>query len=74
MTALQQTFGRWTLSLLWLITALVSVATAQDIGLVILQQGGVADALAPWLLYGGSIVDALLGLWLLLPWAQPLCF
>ena len=74
MTALQQTFGRWTLSLLWLITALVSVATAQDIGLVILQQGGVADALAPWLLYGGSVVDALLGLWLLLPWAQRLCF
>ena len=74
MTALQNKLGRWALSLLWLVTVAVSVATAQEIGLVILRQGGVSDALAPWLLYGGSVVDALLGIWLLLPVAQRLCF
>ncbi len=74
MTTLQHQLGCWALSLLWLVTAVVSVVTAQEIGFVILRQGGVPDQLAPWLLYGGSGVDALLGIWILLPVAQRCCF
>lgn len=58
---------RLALAALWLGSALASVSLAGgQNGFDLLAQAGIADPLAPWLLYGGAAADALVGLLCLL--------
>jgi hypothetical protein len=57
--------ARFSLAFLWLFTAFTSAFFAREEGFEILARGGVTGLLAEISLYSGSILDALIGIWLL---------
>ena len=57
--------ARISLSFLWLFTAVTSVLFAREEGFEILARGGIIGLYAEFSLYSGSILDALIGVWLL---------
>ena len=65
MTSQQQRVTRWSLSFLWIVTAVVSVTLGRDIGFDVLARINLhADAAALTIL-AGSLLDLIIGLWLL---------
>ncbi len=57
-----------TLAALWLWTALCSGVWAVDSGLALLAKAGISPSWQPWLVYGGALLDGVLGLLMLLRW------
>lgn len=57
-----------TLAAMWLWTALCSGVWAVDSGLSLLAKAGVSPWLQPWLVYGGALLDGLMGILMLLRW------
>jgi membrane glycosyltransferase len=66
--------ARLSLAFLWLFTALASAFFALDIGYDVLAQGGITGNLASACIYAGSLVDAIIGLWLLTNRQLRLCY
>lgn len=58
--------ARWSLSFLWIFTGLTSVYFSPDIGYQVLLKAGITGVVADTLVYSGSALDVLIGLWLLL--------
>ncbi len=58
-------WGRLSLAFLWIFTGLTSSFFAPDIGYQVLAEAGIIGGLAKLLVYGGSLVDIALGIWLL---------
>lgn len=58
--------ARLSLSFLWIFTAITSAFFAREEGFEILARGGLSGPLAEISLYSGSILDALIGIWLLI--------
>jgi hypothetical protein len=56
---------RFSLAFLWLFTALTSVFFAREEGFEILARGGISGVLAEVSIYSGSLLDAIIGIWLL---------
>lgn len=73
MTSLQRSIARWSLAILWLATALISAFISPEVGFSILAHGGIERESAEVMLYGGSLLDALLGIWLVTGWQLRLC-
>ena len=59
---------RRSLVLVWFVTAFASAWEAHGRSAALLQQAGVADALAQWMLWGGVALDVAVGLLL---WLAP---
>ncbi len=66
--------ARISLSLLWIFTGFTSAFIAKDIGYEILARGGITGALAEVSILSGSILDVVIGLWLLLGWKLTACY
>lgn len=68
-----QTFARYSLAFLWLSTALTSLFGAPEIGYRILAQAGIHGVLAELCVWGGGLLDMILGLWVLSGLRPQLC-
>ena len=66
--------ARLSLSLLWITTSVASLFFAKDIGLEVLANGGITGFAADWMILLGSLVDAVIGIWLLLDWRMRACY
>ena len=56
---------RWSLSFLWIFTALTSLVWGRDIGYEILSHQHIAGVLADACIIAGSFIDVVFGIWLL---------
>lgn len=65
MTDQQQLLTRLSLSFLWIFTGINSTFFGIDAGYDVLSKGGITGGLASSLIYLGSGVDILIGIWLL---------
>lgn len=66
--------ARGSLAFLWIFTGLASVLFQPQFGYDLLAQAGITGLAAGLCVWGGAILDILLGLWLLTPWRRPLCY
>jgi hypothetical protein len=66
--------ARYALAFVWLATAAVSLGSGRQIGYAILAEAGIEGAWADLCVYGGAILDLLLGIWTLLGVAQLACW
>ena len=66
--------ARLSLSFLWVFTGIVSEFFAQDIGYRVLANGGVTGTLADLSILSGSLLDIMIGVWLLIGKKLPLCY
>lgn len=73
MTPRQQLLTRLSLSFLWLMTAAVSLTVGKDVGFQVLASANLHGDLAWFTILAGSLLDLLIGLWLLSGRAQRLC-
>lgn len=73
MTPQQQLLTRLSLSFLWLMTAAVSVTVGKEVGFQVLANADLHGDLAWFAILAGSVLDLLIGLWLLSGRAQRLC-
>ncbi len=60
--------ARLSLGFLWIFTAISSSFFAKDIAYKVLANGGITGPLAEFSILSGSILDAVIGIWLLLGW------
>lgn len=58
-------YAKYSLAFLWISTGVISAFISPDIGFEILGHAGINGVLAKFFVYGGSLVDALLGIWIL---------
>lgn len=65
--------SQWSLSFLWIFTGITSIFLKPDLGFAILNQAGIVGNKANFLLYGGGILDILIGIWLLSTWRMKAC-
>lgn len=65
---------RLSLAFLWFFTAITSAFFALDIGYEVLIQGGITGVFAGFCIYSGSILDAVIGLWLLVGKKLKVCY
>lgn len=73
MNRLEQLLARLSLTLLWLLTAIVSLTAGKPIGVEVLLGAGVAQPMVDPLIWAGSLLDLAIGLWLLSGRALRLC-
>lgn len=67
-------FARMALAFLWIFTGLTSLFFAPETGYTILAQAEITGFTADFLVYGGSLVDIGLGIWIVSGrWHQPCC-
>ncbi|PXF31465.1 hypothetical protein WH50_09725 [Pokkaliibacter plantistimulans] len=66
--------GRASLILLWLFTGVTSTWLAPQLGMAVLQQAGLNDQQSLHLIWLGSGVDVLMGLWLMSGWQRRWCY
>jgi CBS-domain-containing membrane protein len=63
----ERQLARWSLVLVWLWTAIVSIWEAHGQSAALLQGVTALPAWAyPWLIWGGALTDAFIGLWMAL--------
>ena len=67
-------YAKLSLSFLWIFTGLTSLFFGREIGYDVLASGGIKGLLADIFLFSGSLLDALLGIWLLAGWKAKLCY
>ena len=65
---------RLSLSFLWILTGLTSALFSPETGFHILAGAGIEGTLADICVYGGSLLDISIGIWLLTPFKQQLCY
>jgi hypothetical protein len=65
---------RLSLSFLWLFTAVTSFWWGRQIGYDVLAQQHIQGELADWCIDAGSILDALIGIWLLTAYKLKWCY
>lgn len=65
---------RFSLSLLWVFTALTSVFWGSAIGYDVLSRQGINGVFADICVYAGSFADMFFGVWLLLNYRLELCY
>ena len=65
---------RLSLSFLWLFTAATSFWWARSIGYDVLAEQHIQGELADWCINAGSILDALIGIWLLSVYKLKWCY
>ncbi len=58
-------FAKLSLSFLWIFTGITSIYFSPEIGYEILAQGGITGLPAKILLISGSVMDVVLGIWIL---------
>jgi hypothetical protein len=75
MTAQHQLLARLSLAGLWIFTGITSVFIAPEIGYEVLASAGITGQTAASLIYLGSGLDILIGLWVLSGWQlKPCCW
>ena len=75
MAAQHQLLARLSLAGLWIFTGVTSVFIAPDIGYEVLASAGIKGEAATSLIYMGSGLDVLIGLWVLTGWQlKPCCW
>ncbi len=65
MNTINQRLALFSLSILWIFTGITSFYFSPEIGYEILEKAGIKDFTAELLLVSGSILDILIGFWLL---------
>jgi hypothetical protein len=65
---------RISLSILWLFTAATSFLWGRASGYDILAQHNISGEIADWCINAGSILDAIIGLWLLVNYQTQWCY
>lgn len=65
MNTINQRLALFSLSILWIFTGITSFYFSPEIGYEILAKAGIKDFTAELLLVSGSILDILIGFWLL---------
>jgi CBS-domain-containing membrane protein len=58
--------ARWSLVFVWLWTAAVSIDQAHGQSAALLRAAALSTWVHPWLIWGGALTDALIGLWMAL--------
>lgn len=66
--------ARLSLGFLWVFTGITSAFFARDIGYEVLAKGGVTGGLADVSIVSGSVVDVVIGIWLLGGWRLKVCY
>jgi len=66
--------ARFSLALLWIFTALSSAFFSPEIGFKVLANAGISGSIAKACLYAGSVLDLLIGLWLISRWQLKKCY
>ncbi len=74
MTANMKLYARFSLGLLWVITAVTSISYGKDLGYEVLAKGGITGSFADLSVYSGSALDLVLGVWVLTNWNLKACF
>tara|TARA_R110002110_G_scaffold121431_2_gene297242 strand:+ start:81026 stop:81409 length:384 start_codon:yes stop_codon:yes gene_type:complete len=67
-------FAKLSLSFLWIFTGVTSIFLAPSIGYTLLAKANVVGSLADFCVIGGSVVDMMIGLWLLTNYKPRLCY
>ena len=74
MTARHSLLVRISLGILWIFTGITSAFLAPEIGYEVLANGGITGRNATALIFLGSILDVVIGLWVLTGWQlKPCC-
>ncbi|WP_288129243.1 DoxX-like family protein [Microbulbifer sp.] len=66
--------GKFSLDFLWIFTGITSLFFARDIGHEVLALGGIEGSLAELCINAGSILDIIIGIWLLSGIGLRLCY
>lgn len=66
--------ARLSLSFLWVFTGITSEFFAKEIGYEVLESAGITGALANFSILFGSVLDVLIGIWLLVGKSLKLCY
>jgi len=66
--------AKYSLAFLWIYTGLVSSLVMPSIGFSVLYSAGISGQLASLFVYGGSLVDIAIGIWILSNKASRLCY
>lgn len=74
MNTINQRLALFSLSILWIFTGITSFYFSPEIGYEILAKAGIKDFTAELLLVSGSILDILIGFWLLSKYQLKWCF
>jgi len=67
-------FAKYSLAFLWIYTGLVSSIIMPGIGFNVLFSAGISGHLASLFVYGGSLLDIAIGIWVLTNKASRLCY
>lgn len=66
--------ARLSLSFLWIFTGITSAFFAKDIGYEVLAYGGITGTLANLSILSGSVLDVVIGVWLLVGKRLKVCY
>jgi len=66
--------ARLSLSFLWIFTGITSAFFAKAIGYEVLANGGITGLLADFSILSGSVLDVVIGVWLLVCWRLKFCY
>lgn len=66
--------ARLSLGFLWVFTGITSQFFAQDIGYEVLAAGGITGSLANFSILSGSVLDVVIGIWLVAGFKLKLCY
>jgi len=73
MERLTNKLALYSLSFLWISTAMIAVFISPEIGFSILEKANINGSLANVFVYGGSLLDVSLGIWIVSNKAIKLC-
>ncbi len=65
--------ANYSLAFLWISTAIISTVISPEVGFELLSQAGISDLWANLFVYGGSLINILLGIWILSNKAIKIC-
>ena len=66
--------ARASLSFVWIFTGVTSAFWAQDIGYQVLAQAGITGQTATLSIYSGSLLDVVIGVWIITGLRRKLCY
>lgn len=66
--------ARLSLSFLWVFTGITSFFFAREIAYEVLANGGITGSLADFSIVFGSVLDGVIGVWLLFSWRLKFCY
>lgn len=74
MTSSMSLAARLSLSFLWIFTGITSAFFAKDVGYEVLANGGITGTLANLSILSGSVLDVVIGAWLLVGKRLKVCY